>query len=63
MTAVLTVMSGMGPHTIRVTWYGWDVGSWSVSSFRSSYRSGLCGMFDVVSRGEEFFGISHSSLA
>jgi hypothetical protein len=22
MTAVLTVMSGMGPHTIRQTWVG-----------------------------------------
>jgi hypothetical protein len=35
MTAMLMVMSGMDPHTIRETlgWCGWDVGSLSVLSF------------------------------
>jgi hypothetical protein len=56
MTVVLTVMSGMDPHTIRVTWiwYGWDVGMVGQSFFRSDYHSGLCGRFDVTIRGEEF---------
>jgi hypothetical protein len=26
MTAMLTAMSDMDPHKIRVTWIGWDVG-------------------------------------
>jgi hypothetical protein len=57
MTVVLTVMSGMGPHMIRVTWIGM-VGRESVSLvLRSSYRSGLCGMFDVASRREELLAL------
>jgi hypothetical protein len=54
MTSVLTVMSGMDPHTIRdnLDWFGWEVGSRLVLYFRPSYHSGLCGMFDVASRGE-----------
>jgi hypothetical protein len=56
MIVVLTVMSDMDHHTIRVTqsWYGWDVGMVGQSFFRSDCRSGLCGWFDVVIRGEEF---------
>jgi hypothetical protein len=52
---MLTVMSSMDPHTIRVTciWYGWDVGMVGKLFFRLDYRSGLCGRFDVVFRGEE----------
>jgi hypothetical protein len=55
MIAMLMVMSGMDPHMIRETlgWYGWDVGSLSVLSFRSQCHSGLCGRFDVAFRGEE----------
>jgi hypothetical protein len=55
MIAVLTVLSGMNPHTIRVTWFG-VVGmlEWLVSLlFRLNYRSELCGRFDAASRGEE----------
>jgi hypothetical protein len=55
MTAVLTVMSSMDPHTIRETigWFGCVVGSLSLLSFRSNYYSGLCGRFDVSFGGAE----------
>jgi hypothetical protein len=54
MTVVLIVMSGMDPHTISVTWVGM-VRCWELVSLvlRSSYRSGLYGMFDVTFKGEE----------
>jgi hypothetical protein len=50
MAVVITIMSDMDPWTIRETlgWYGWVVGSLSVLSFRSNYRSGLCDSFDAV---------------
>jgi hypothetical protein len=50
MTVVLMVMSGMDPHTIRVTWfwYGWDVGMVGQLFFRSDCHCGLCGRFDVA---------------
>jgi hypothetical protein len=54
MTTVLTVMSGMDPHTIKnvgLVWMG--VGSQLVLCFRSNCRSGLYGRFDVTFRGEE----------
>jgi hypothetical protein len=53
--AVLTVMSDRDPHTTRdnLDWFGWEVGSRSALYFRLSYHSGLCGLFDVASQGEE----------
>jgi hypothetical protein len=47
---MLTVMSGMDPHTIRVTWVSM-VGMLELVSLvlKPSYHSGLCGMFDVAS--------------
>jgi hypothetical protein len=59
MTAVLTVRSGIDPHMVswNLGWYGWEVKSWSVLYLRSSYCSGLYGMFDVASRGEEIFAL------
>jgi hypothetical protein len=50
MIAVLTVMRGMDPHTIRETlgWYGWEAGSLPILSFRLNYRNGLCGRFHVA---------------
>jgi hypothetical protein len=50
MIVVLTVMSGMDPHTIsgNLGWVWLLVGSQSVLSFRSNYRSGLCGRFNVT---------------
>jgi hypothetical protein len=55
MIVMLTVMSGMDPHTIRVTWIGMvGMSGWLVScSCRSNCHSGLCGTFDVVFQGEE----------
>jgi hypothetical protein len=59
MIAMLTVMSYMDPHTIRVTWIGMVgmLGSWSVLSFRSYCHSGLGGMFDVASQVEEHLAL------
>jgi hypothetical protein len=50
MTVVLTVMSGMDPHTIRETlgWYGWEFGVSQSCVFRSNYCSGLSGRFNVT---------------
>jgi hypothetical protein len=55
MTAMLTVMSGMDLHRIRVTWiwYGWDVGMVGQFFFMSDCRSGLCDRIDVTFQGEE----------
>jgi hypothetical protein len=59
MTAVLIVISGMDPHTIRVTWIGMVgmLAVWSVLLFISNYHSGLCGRFDVGSHGEELLAL------
>jgi hypothetical protein len=59
MTVVLTVMSGMDPHTIRVTWIGMvGILGWLVRcSVRPNYRSGLYGRFDVALRGEEIIEV------
>jgi hypothetical protein len=52
MTVVLMVISGMDPHTIRVTWVGMIEMFKSVSLvLRLNYRSGLCGI--LMSRFEE----------
>jgi hypothetical protein len=58
MTIVLTVMSGMDPHTIRVTGLVW-LECWESVNLvlRSDYHSGLYGMFDVTSRGEELLAL------
>jgi hypothetical protein len=48
MTAMLMIMSGIYPHTIRVTW----VGMVEMLGVGQS-----CGMFDVVSRGEELLNL------
>jgi hypothetical protein len=55
MTPGLTIISGMDPHMIRVTWilYGWYVGMVGQLFFRSYCHSGLCGRFDVAFQGEE----------
>jgi hypothetical protein len=52
MTAVLTVMSGMDPHTVREIWTGM-VGMVGQLFFRLDYHSGLCGRLDVMLQGEE----------
>jgi SMC interacting uncharacterized protein involved in chromosome segregation len=62
MIVVLTVMSDMDSHMIRVTWFG-VVGmlGWLVSLlFRLNYCSGLCGRFDAASRGEELVASNES---
>jgi hypothetical protein len=46
-TAMLTVLSGMDPHTIRETWIGM-VGMVGQLYFRLNCHSGLCGRFDVA---------------
>jgi hypothetical protein len=55
MIVVLTVMSGMDPHTIIETLYGFGllVGRQTILWFRSNYCNGLCGRFDVAFQGEE----------
>jgi hypothetical protein len=55
MTFMFTVMSGMDPHTIRVTWIGMvGMSGWLVScSSRSNCCIGLYGRFDVTFQGEE----------
>jgi hypothetical protein len=54
MTAMLTIMSGMDPHTITETWIGM-VGMLGVGQlfFKPDCRNGLCGRFDVALQGEE----------
>jgi hypothetical protein len=50
MTAVLTIMSGMDPHTIsrNMVEFGYQLGVWVVLLFGSIYHNGFCGMVDVV---------------
>jgi hypothetical protein len=60
MSAMLMVMSGMDPHTIRWT-LGWVwlgcLDGWLVYPFGLNYHSGLCGRFDVTFRGEELLEV------
>jgi hypothetical protein len=55
---MLTIMSGMDPHTITETWIGM-VGMLGVGQlfFKSDYHIGLCGRFDVVLQGEELLAL------
>jgi hypothetical protein len=54
MTAMLTIMSGIDPHTIIETWIGM-VGMLGVGQlfFKPDCHNGLCGRFDVALQGEE----------